>query len=450
MAADMEEYRKTFEQVGLLLEAMNQIVEGNITDPIKIEKFSGFWQKLAAGTEAIRQLVFDFYCELQVTYAQVASSKQQINETVMLVNDLAAALGHLKNDAALMENDIQGLNVSLNSGQSSIEKSGAVIEMLKTSSGEINKFMCDANGRLNDLIPYIGQTDNILAQIDNINSNVKLLSFNTAIEAARAGIHGRGFNVVAQEMRRLSEQSYESVEHTGEITSQMKKEINRLVSTMNSSQEQINATFTRVYREVEDNLQAQQQTISKIISDIADNKIRIERYSCQLNQQLSLWAKALDSLKNSAVLFERIEQALTETLATVAQSGSGTRGIDDDYLSWMLEQLHELVRQEAIRNLNPFDHKEVLSSFLEQQRGTVEAIYTTNAEGDFIFSKPPAGLANARVRPWWQEAMTGRIYMSPVYISAITRKPCLTIALPIPGIDGRDSGVIGVDLIING
>lgn len=450
MAAEIEEYRKTYEQVSLLLEAMNQIIAGNITDSVKMENFSGFWLKLAAGTEAIRQLVYDFYCELQVTYAQVASSKQQINETIELVNDLAVALGDLRNDAALMEKDIQGLNDSLNSGQSTIEKSGAVVEMLKTSSGEINQIMLNANNRLDTLIPYIGQTDNILAQIDNINSNVKLLSFNTAIEAARAGIHGRGFNVVAQEMRRLSEQSYESVEKTGEITGQMKREIERLVSTMNSSQEQVNTTFTRVYREVEDNLQTQQQTVSQILNDIAGNKTRIEIYSRQLNQQLSLWAQALDSLKNSAALFERIEQALTATLATVAQSESGKKSIDDDYLSWMLEQMNELVHQEVIQHMKPVDHQVILSSFLEQQRGTIEAIYTTDAEGNFIFSKPSAGLANARVRPWWQEAITGRIYKSPLYISAITRKPCLTIALPIPGSDGRESGVLGVDLVAQG
>ncbi|HWP96521.1 MAG TPA: methyl-accepting chemotaxis protein [Syntrophomonadaceae bacterium] len=446
----LEEDSKTFEQADLLLEAMNQIAAGQIGDPVKMENFSGIWLKLAASTEAIRQLVFNFYCELQVTDAQVASSKEQIGETMKMVDGLALAFHDLKSDAAQMERDTQGLNDTLNSGQSTIEKTGAVIEFVQASSDEISRIMHDANDRLDALIPVIGQTDNILAQIDQINNHIKMLSFNAAIEAARAGTHGSGFTVVAQEMKRLSEQSYDSVKKTGKITGQMKREIEQLVTTMNGSQEQVHATFTKVYREVKGNLQAQQHTVSEIIGDIADNKEKIERYTQQLNRQFSLWVDALDSLKTSSRLFEKIEEALTTTLAKVAPNGAVIREVSDDSLSWILEQLQELVHHEAIRDLNPFRHKEVLSSFFNQRNSTVEAIYTTNAEGSFLFSEPAAGLANARVRPWWQEAMAGKIYKSPIYISAITRKPCLTIALPIPGRNGGESGVLGVDLTVRG
>ncbi len=92
-------------------------------------------------------------------------------------------------------------------------------------------------------------------------------------------------------------------------------------------------------------------------------------------------------------------------------------------------------------------HQEVLSAFLAQHR-MLEAIYSNGADGSFIYSEPPAGLANAKVRPWWQEAMAGRIYKSQVYISAITRQPCLTVAVPIPGTDGKPVGVLAADLSI--
>lgn len=450
MTMGLEEDRTTLEQADLLLQAMNQIAAGQIGESINMEGFSGIWSKLAASMEAIRRLVFNFYCELQVTDAQVASSKEQIGETVKLVDGLTMAFHDLRNDAAQMEKNIQGLNETLNSGKSAIEDTGGVIDFLQTSSDEIDRIMHDANGRLDALIPVIGQTDNILAQIDNINNHIKMLSFNAAIEAARAGVHGRGFTVVAQEMKRLSEQSYDSVRETGKITGQMKKEIEQMVTTMNGSQEQVHDMFSRVYKEVEGNLQAQQNTISEIINDVADNKEKIERYTQQLNRQFSLWVDALDSLKSSAQLFETIEQALTSTLAKVAQNALIMQGVSDEALTRLLGQLQKLVHQESIRDLNPFRHEEILSSFLNQLSGRVEAIYTTNAEGSFLYSEPAAGLANARVRPWWQEAMAGKIYKSPIYISAITRKPCLTIALPIPGKDGREAGVLGVDITIHG
>jgi hypothetical protein len=70
---------------------------------------------------------------------------------------------------------------------------------------------------------------------------------------------------------------------------------------------------------------------------------------------------------------------------------------------------------------------------------------TNDAEGNFIFSEPAAGLADARVREWWQKAMTGEIFVSPVYVSAITRQPCLTVSVPILQ-NTTVIGIIGADV----
>ncbi len=448
MSATLRENAESFESGYYLIQEMNRIAAGHIAEPIKPENYSGIWTELASSAEAIRQMVFNFYCELQATDAQVSSSKEQIGETVKLIDGLADAFQGLKNDAVQVEANIKGLNETLEHGQKSLDKTGQVIQFLQQSSDEANQIMHDANDKLDALLPVINQTDGILAQIDKINNQIKILSFNAAIEAARAGSHGRGFTVVAQEMKKLSEQSYDSVKKTGRITGQIKGEIKQLVGTMSGSQKELGTVFARIYGEVEEGLQAQQRTFGEIIGDITSSKEKMERYTGQLTQQFSLWINALDSLKSSSQLFEKIEAALAASLTRVSQTIANLEGLSDESMNRMLLQLQELALEKALRNLAPSSHQAALLSFLRQQKGSVEAIYTTNREGAFIFSEPAAALANARVRPWWKEAMAGRVYKSPVYISAITRKPCLTLALPITGETGEPFGVLGVDLIV--
>jgi len=57
-----------------------------------------------------------------------------------------------------------------------------------------------------------------------------------------------------------------------------------------------------------------------------------------------------------------------------------------------------------------------------------------------------AGIPNACVRPWWQRAITGEEYISPVYVSAITQKPCCTLSFPVIDREGEIVAVLGVDL----
>lgn len=75
----------------------------------------------------------------------------------------------------------------------------------------------------------IGETDGIIQMIKRVADQTKLLGLNAAIEAARAGDHGRGFTVVAEEIRRLSEQSNASAKQATGIL----KEITLSIESIN-------------------------------------------------------------------------------------------------------------------------------------------------------------------------------------------------------------------------
>ena len=81
------------------------------------------------------------------------------------------------------------------------------------------------------------KTDNILEFVKDISVNSNLLGLNAAIEAAHAGEHGRGFSVVAGEIRKMAEDSASAVKDITKILNEVKDETEDVIKRINSTAE---------------------------------------------------------------------------------------------------------------------------------------------------------------------------------------------------------------------
>lgn len=90
-------------------------------------------------------------------------------------------------------------------------------------------------------------------------------------------------------------------------------------------------------------------------------------------------------------------------------------------------------------------HRKLLDDFLKTH-DWCEAIWTNEIDGSFIYSNPPEGIENAKVRKWFIKAIKGENFVSEPYISAITKNYCVTISMPVMDKEGKILGVLGCDV----
>jgi methyl-accepting chemotaxis protein len=154
------------------------------------------------------------------------------------INDLGAALQSMEyqnNEAKeVLNNNTQQLKNTVESLRSNqfVELSGMINSTVDRIQSVANKEH-ELSSNLQSLAGNAQETKQILVTIGDIADQTNLLALNAAIEAARAGEHGRGFAVVADEVRKLAERTQKSLAETAAT-------INILIQAINDNSEELN------------------------------------------------------------------------------------------------------------------------------------------------------------------------------------------------------------------
>ena len=172
----------------------------------------------------------------------VAENESTIAGHIMLISEKSQNIA-IKADAN--GENVNHVSQNIEQVMENVDQGSTYVNQLVDSIGEVKKASEDISGI----------TDLILS----ISSQTKLLALNASIEAARAGEHGKGFAVVANEIRKLAEQSKDTVQNIQKVT----KEVTDAVSDLSSDAEQL---LAYVSEDVAENLEN-----SLIIADTYNN-----------------------------------------------------------------------------------------------------------------------------------------------------------------------------------
>ncbi len=354
-------------------EGIRKVGKGDLDTRLVIIKDDDFGKTF----EEFNKLVINLKSIIEETLDNMATTLEESRQSEEAVNQMNSGMQQISTAAEQIAAGSENLSRHAGTASSDVKASQDIFKKLSQSSSKSSNYASQAgktseetqtlgNMALEDLgqfVSEISKLGTIVQSLDNAVNNIgavtgkiksiadqtNLLALNAAIEAARAGEHGRGFAVVADEVRKLAADSRKSTDDINQIVTNVQKETKKVTEAIERAQmsadtgnknikqalnkaheiasavNTINSMLSELDKLAEEGLgkiESIDKSISEAASTAEENAASSEETSAAIEEQTAAMQQLSTSVQNVSVLAQKTVNALVENFQVSREGNS--------------------------------------------------------------------------------------------------------------------------------
>lgn len=306
---------QTKDEIGQLANAFNTMKNslksllGNVQS--NTDQLSAAAEELSASTEQITATSADVTRRVSSTSESAQGAANAANESARAMDETAVGVQRIAEFAQDLHSSSENARITATNGGSIVQHAKEQIETINHSTIQVNELV-------QKLAQQTEEISDMTKVITDITEQTNLLALNAAIEAARAGEHGKGFAVVADEVRKLAEQSKNSANKIVVLTAEIQTDTASVEGAVNESLLSVK-DGVRIVGEAGEAFQAIGSAIMEMTTQIEEISATSQQLSASAEQVSASVNSIANGATESATDIEMVAAAMQQQSATMEQ-----------------------------------------------------------------------------------------------------------------------------------